>query len=86
MLTLPAPIPDKEKNITEIFIFTLLCGASKGFMKTLKKLSEMNGAGRVNQHRLFSFDKSGYNEYIVKANPLISLLSTILSYRNFEDI
>ena len=35
-LTLSAPIPDEEKKLTEIFIFTLLCGASKGFMKTLK--------------------------------------------------
>ena len=35
-LTLPAPIPDKEKKLTQIFIFTLLCGASKGFMKALK--------------------------------------------------
>ena len=33
-LTLPIPIiPDKEKKP---FIFTLLCGASKGFMKGLK--------------------------------------------------
>ena len=30
------PIPDKEKKLTEIFIFTLLCGASKGFMNALK--------------------------------------------------
>ena len=27
-LTLNVPIPDKNKKITEIFIFTLLCGAS----------------------------------------------------------
>ena len=26
----------KEKKLTEIIIFTLLCGASKGFMKALK--------------------------------------------------
>ena len=35
-LTLPAPLPDKEKKLTYIFIFTLLCGASKGFMKAFK--------------------------------------------------
>ena len=34
--TYPVPIPDKEKKLTSIFIFTLLCGASKGFMKALK--------------------------------------------------
>ena len=33
-ITLPAPIPDKEKKLTEIFILKLLFGASKGFMKT----------------------------------------------------
>ena len=27
------PIPEEEKKITEIFVFTLLCRASKGFMK-----------------------------------------------------
>ena len=34
ILALSAPFPDKEK--TRIFIFTLLCGASKGLMKALK--------------------------------------------------
>ena len=27
---------DGEKKLTEMFIFTLLCGASKGFMKAFK--------------------------------------------------
>ena len=35
-LTLPIQILDEEKKLTEIFIFTLFCGASKGFMKVLK--------------------------------------------------
>ena len=35
-LTLPAPIPDEGKKLIEIFIFTLLCGGTKGFMKVLK--------------------------------------------------
>ena len=35
-LTLNGPIPDKVKKLSQIFIFTLLCGASKGFMKVLK--------------------------------------------------
>ena len=34
-LTLPVQIPDKEKKLSQIFTFTLLCGASKGFMKAL---------------------------------------------------
>ena len=32
-------IPDKEKKKNLNFIFTLLCGASKGLMKTLKTLN-----------------------------------------------
>ena len=34
-LTLNVPIPNKVKRLSYIFIFTLLCGASKGFMKAL---------------------------------------------------
>ena len=29
------PIPEKERKLTEIFIFAILHGASKGFMKAL---------------------------------------------------
>ena len=36
ILTLPVPIPDEEKKLSYIFIFTLLCGPSIGFIKTLK--------------------------------------------------
>ena len=35
-LTLNVPIPDKKKKLTEMFILTLLCSASIGFMKALK--------------------------------------------------
>ena len=38
LLTLPVPIPDEEKKLIEIFIFTLLCGTSKGYMTALKAL------------------------------------------------
>ena len=34
-LTLSVLIPE-EKKLTSIFVFTFFCGASKGFMKTLK--------------------------------------------------
>ena len=37
VLTLPVTIPDEEKNLSYIFIFTF-CGASKGFMKAFKAL------------------------------------------------
>ena len=36
ILILQVPIPDEEKNLSEIFIFTFLCSASKDFMKALK--------------------------------------------------
>ena len=48
LLTLNVPIPDKVKKLSQIFIFTLLCGASKGFMngslrvKVVKKLRSVN--------------------------------------------
>ena len=32
-LTLSLPMMNEERSLTYIFIFTLLCGASKGFMK-----------------------------------------------------
>ena len=35
-LTLSVTFPDKEEKLTWIFVFALLCGASKGFMKVLK--------------------------------------------------
>ena len=31
-INLPVPIPVEEKKLSKIFIFTLHCGASKGFM------------------------------------------------------
>ena len=37
VLTLPVPFPDDEKKLSYIFIFTLPCGASKGFMKVFIK-------------------------------------------------
>ena len=37
-LTLPAPIPDNDKKLSQIFICTLLCGASKRFYEGLKAL------------------------------------------------
>ena len=35
-LALLVLIPDEEKKLSWIFIFTLLCGASKGFLKAFK--------------------------------------------------
>ena len=34
------PVPDKKKNLTHIFTFTLLSGAWKGFMKAFIKAFE----------------------------------------------
>ena len=41
-LILPVPIPDEEKKLTEIFIFTRLCGAPKGFMKVFNFYLNIN--------------------------------------------
>ena len=38
VLTLPVPILDQDRKLIYFFIFTLLCGASKSFMKALKAL------------------------------------------------
>ena len=35
-LTLNVPVLDREKKLSEIFIFILLCGALKGLIKVLK--------------------------------------------------
>ena len=40
-----SPDPGRREKINLNFFFTLLCGASKGFI--LIQLSEMHGAGRV---------------------------------------
>ena len=56
-LIFTVPISGEEKKITEVFIFTLLCGASKDFMIALKvwfklifilrQLSEIYCVGKV---------------------------------------
>ena len=33
IITPPIPILDKDRKLTQFFIFKLLCGASKGFIK-----------------------------------------------------
>ena len=39
------PILDEEREITEIFIFTLLCVVAKGFMKAIKTATANRMAG-----------------------------------------
>ena len=34
--TLPFPMPDEKKKLTQLFILIFLCGASKGFIKAFK--------------------------------------------------
>ena len=56
-LTLPVPIPGRRKKLNEIFIFTLLCGASKGFnskrFELLKKLQLIIYASHFRDVKLF---------------------------------
>ena len=35
-LTFPVPTTDEQKKLSQIFIFTLLCGASKGLIRALR--------------------------------------------------
>ena len=56
MLTFLALIPDEKKKIIWIFIFTLFCGASKGFMKALKGGGGGGGGGGVIVNRRTNVD------------------------------
>ena len=54
-LTLHVLIPDEERKFTDVFIFALLCGASKmfiliylNFLFILIQLFETHGVGMVN--------------------------------------
>ena len=38
ILTVTVPVPNEGKKLSQTFIFTLLCGASKDFMKALKAI------------------------------------------------
>ena len=52
-LTLLVLIPDKERKLTEIFIFTLLWGASKGFMKAFKSfIKPFDGPQRSSRKKI----------------------------------
>ena len=71
ILTLPVPIPAEEKKLSEIFIFTLLCGASKGFMKAFNAFSVRPGLGREGlseNHKYFFYD---LHRKGLKCNPII---------------
>ena len=57
-LTLCVPIPDEERKLTSIFIFTLLCGGSKGFMKALKAF--LKCMGREGLMAKFMKEKENY--------------------------
>ena len=36
-LSVTVPIQDEDRKLTQVFIFTLLCGCSKGFLKAFIK-------------------------------------------------
>ena len=61
-LTLPVLIPDEEKKLSWIFTFTLVCGASKGFMKALKAFQKCTG-------------REGLKSYLVLINPFSTNVS-----------
>ena len=67
---LNVPIPDKAKKLSYIFIFTLLCGASEGFMKDLKtfiKPSELpQRSAKIKILLNFYFNTAFRNERVFK--------------------
>ena len=52
--TLPITIPDRKRKLTSIFIFTLVCGASKGFMKALEAFTKPFEAHKELQKQKFT--------------------------------
>ena len=52
-LTFSVQILDEEGKLSQIFIFTLLCGASKGFMKAFKLILSSSGivAGKIDEKK-----------------------------------
>ena len=67
---LNVPIQDKAKKLSYIFIFTLLCGASEGFMKDLKtfiKPSELpQRSAKIKILLNFYFNTAFRNERVFK--------------------
>ena len=48
----PAQIPNEQKKLTSTFIFTLFCGASKGFMEALMALTYVSKKLGEPKHKL----------------------------------
>ena len=61
VLTVPVPIPDEEKKLTWIFIFVLLCGTSKDFMKALKAFLKSFQAPQRSENKNLSWFLFYYN-------------------------
>ena len=63
--TLPVPILDEERKLIYTFIFKLLCGASKDFMKALKAFIEPFEAPqrsvKINTYVNFYFNTTFWN-------------------------
>ena len=53
MITFLVPIPDEEKILSLIFIFTLSCGASKGFIKALNGFLKPSEAPQRSEKIIF---------------------------------
>ena len=64
-LTLPVPILDEERKLTQILILTILCGPAKGFMKALKAFIKLFEAPQKNMKIKISvnfyFDITSWN-------------------------
>ena len=69
ILPLSVPIHDEEKKLSSMFIFTLLCGASKGFMKVLKAFIKPFDAPERVRNENSSFQCRFFAEFFIGTFP-----------------
>ena len=81
------PNPGRREKLSSIFIFTLLCGAAKGFMKAMKAFTKPFEAPKrsvkIKIELNFYFDTTCRNTWDVKGLR-VSLLSEYAPIHNFN--
>ena len=79
VLTLLVPIPDEQRKFNFNFIFTNLCGVSKGFMKALKAFIKSFEASKF----IWKFNQSvGWTEDTLKNSATWDVMKFIFLYKS----
>ena len=79
VLTLLVPIPDEQRKFNFNFIFTNLCGVSKGFMKALKAFIKSFEASKF----IWKFNQSvGWTEDTLKNSATWDVMKFIFLYNS----